>query len=135
MAAPTPHRSTHELGFTVALSAEPAFAETAGALAARAGDYAGCASDDARRLGDAVREVFAKIASGSALADLIDVVVQGNERLVRVDVWCAAGTDMASRLAGPSAIDPVATLVDRVEFGHEGSRCYCRLTQQIRPSR
>lgn len=130
-----PQGSKHQLGFTVALSADPAFAETAGALAARAGDYAGCASDDARRLGDAVREVFAKIASGSALADLIEVVVQGNARLVRVDVWCAVGTNLAQRLAGPSEIDPVSTLVDRVELGHEGTRCYCRLTQQIRPSR
>lgn len=135
MAGPSPRDGKHELGFTVALTADPAFADTAGALAARAGDYAGCASDDARRLGDAVREVFAKIAAGGTLAELIEVVVQGNERLVRVDLWCAAGTDLPQRLAGPSDIDPVATLVDRVEVGHEGGRCYCRLTQQIRPSR
>lgn len=135
MAVPPPPDGHHDLSFSLSLSAEPAFADTAGALAARAGDFAGCAADDARRLGDAVRTVFARLVGGEPLAGLVDVVVHGTGRLVRVEVWCGAGVDVAQRLGPNGGPDPVSALVDRVEVGADGPRGYCRLTQQIRPAR
>lgn len=135
MAAPTPVDGVRDLSFSVSFSCEPAFADAAGALAARAGDYAGCAADDARRLGDAVRAVFTRIVAVEPVSGVVDVQVHGTERLVRIEVWCRAAADLAQRLGGDDGADPLSALVDRVEFGTDGARGYCRLTQQIRPAR
>lgn len=135
MAASTPHEERRDLAFAVSLSAEPAFGDTAGALAARAGDYAGCASDEARRLGDAVRAVFERMVAGEPYTGQVDVVVHGTDRLVRVELWCSCGRGLEQRLASLDDPDPVRTLVDRVEIGVDGPREFCRLTQQIRPAR
>ncbi|MCU0256829.1 MAG: hypothetical protein MUF60_08785 [Vicinamibacterales bacterium] len=133
--AASPHDGVRALSFSVSLSAEPAFADTAGALAARAGDYAGCAADDARRLGDAVRTVFGTVVAGEPYTDVVEVIVHGTDRLVRIEVWCASGATLVQRMAANGGPDPVSALVDRVEFGTDGPRGYCRLTQQIRPAR
>ena len=135
MAAPLPDDGPRDLAFSVSLSAEPAFAEAAGALAARAGDYAGCAADDARRLGDAVRAVFEQAAAGAPPASIVDLTVHGTARVVQVEVRCCGGADLAQRMGTDGGADPVSALVDRVEYGVDGPRCYCRLTQQIRSAR
>ena len=130
--------ASQDLSFSVTLSAEPAFAETAGALAARAGDFSGCPSDDARRLGEAVQEAFARVAATAEVAEQVQLVVHGTPRIVRIDLCCtppAAGADLETRIAGDPHGEPIRSLVDRVEFGKEGGACYCRLTQQVRPSR
>lgn len=133
--AALPHDGVRDLAFAVSLSAEPAFADTAGALAARAADYAGCAADDARRLGDAVRAVFTKVVTGEPYTGVVEVNVHGTARLVRIEVWCPGGAALVERMAANGGPDPVSALVDRVEFGTDGARGYCRLTQQIRPAR
>jgi hypothetical protein len=127
-----------DLDFSVTLSAEPAFAETAGALAARAGDFSGCPADDARRLGEAVREAFARLAATAAVADHFQLVIHGSPRLVRIDLCCdvaEAGSGLEGRLAGQAHGEPIRDLVDRVEFGTDRGATYCRFTQQVRPSR
>jgi hypothetical protein len=129
---------THDLNFSVTLSAEPAFAETAGALAARAGDFAGCPADDARRLGEAVREAFARLAATATAAQHLQLVVQGSPRLVRIDLCCSAaeaGAGLEARLEGPESAEPIQSLVDRVEFGTAHDAVFCRFTQQVRPTR
>jgi hypothetical protein len=138
MSEAIPSARAQELNFSVTLSAEPAFAETAGALAARAGDFAGCPADDARRLGEAVREVFAQLAETGVLKNELQMVVHGSPRLVRIDLCCAAadvGAGLEARLATHGVGEPIRSLVDRVEFGAEGNAAYCRLTQQVRPER
>lgn len=135
MAASTPPDGVRDLTFSVSFSCEPAFADAAGALAARAGDYAGCAADDARRLGDAVRAVFEKVVAGEPHTGVLDLRVHGTDRVVRVEVWCQGTADLAQRLGSNGGADPVSALVDRVEIGADGARGFCRLTQQIRPAR
>lgn len=135
MASPTPFDGVRDLTFSVSFSCEPAFADAAGALAARAGDYAGCAADDAKRLGDAVRAVFEKIVAGEPYTGTVDLIVHGTGRVVRVEVWCQGIADLVQRLDNNGAADPVSALVDRVEIGADGPRGYCRLTQQIRAAR
>jgi hypothetical protein len=133
--APATSRS-HDLSFSVTLSAEPAFADSVGALAARAGDFAGCPADDARRLGDAVREVFARLAGCVPVTEHLAVTVHGDARLVRVDVRCefAGAQDLEQRIDGDGG-PPIRSLVDRVEFGADGASRFCRITQQVRPAR
>jgi hypothetical protein len=134
---PSPSGS-QDLSFSVRLSAEPAFAETAGALAARAGDFSGCPADDARRLGEAVREAFSRLATTATIADEVELVVHGTPRIVRIDLCCAqasATPDLEARIASLEHGEPIRALVDRIEFGKEGGACYCRFTQQVRPTR
>jgi hypothetical protein len=126
------------LDFSVTLSAEPAFAETAGALAARAGDFSGCTADDARRLGDAVRQVFARLAATATVAEHLELVIHGGPRIVRIDLCCSgpgAGPGLEARVSGLPDVEPIHALVDRVEFGDSGGSAFCRLTQQVRPAR
>ena len=138
MADVPPATRAQELNFSVTLSAEPAFAETAGALAARAGDFSGCPADDASRLGEAVREAFSRLAATAVVADHFELVVHGSPRLVRIDLCCApdaAGAGLEARLAPPPHGEAIQELVDRVEFGADGGAAYCRFTQQVRPVR
>lgn len=138
MSEATPSTNAQELTFSVILSAEPAFADTAGALAARAGDFSGCPADDARRLGEAVREAFSRLATTATIANHLQLIVHGSPRLVRIDLCCAAaeaGAGLEARLAGQEHGEPIRALVDRVEFGTESGAAYCRFTQQVRPTR
>jgi hypothetical protein len=127
---------TEDLNFSVTLSAEPAFADTAGALAARAGDFSGCTPDDARRLGDAVREVFARLAATTTVSEHLELVIHGSARLVRIDLCSGdTGAGFEARVTSKDDVEPIHALVDRVEFGGGSGSAFCRLTQQVRPAR
>jgi hypothetical protein len=118
------------------MSREPAFLGAAEALIARVGEQAGCAPEDARRLGQAVRRALGGLISESE-GDQFDVAFTATSRVARVDV-SSQGVPANGQ---PSLQDTLSTsgdaaamgrLVDRVEFGREGDREYCRLTQQVR---
>ena len=130
------------LSLTLYISRQTAFLGTAEALVARAGEHAGCASDDARRLGQAVRQALGGLIAHT-LADgghaEIEVAVKGNGRLLKVDVVCPGGAggtvSVEEALTGRGDDAVMRRLVDRVEFGRDGDRQYCRLTQQVRAAR
>jgi hypothetical protein len=118
------------------ISPQPAFLDAAEALTERVGGYVGCPPDDARRLGLAVRRTLGRAfaaANGQAPGSF-DVAYRGNGRLLRVDVSCAAapgGFSLESMVTGADEASTVRELVDRVEFGHDGERQFCRLTSRI----
>jgi hypothetical protein len=121
------------------MSAQPAFLDTAEALTERVGGYVGCAPDEARQLGQAVRRALGRCfsaANGQTPPESFDVAYRGNGRVLRVDVSCVAGGfSLESRVTGSDEGSVVRELVDRVEFGQEGDRQFCRLTRQIRTGR
>jgi hypothetical protein len=130
-----------EMAMVFTISTQPAFLEAAEALTERVGGYVGCPPDDARKLGQAVRCALGRAfaaENGQATPASFDVAYNGNGRLLRVDVCCVSpsgGFSLESRVTGEDEASTVRALVDRVEFGREGDRQFCRLTRQIRPAR
>jgi hypothetical protein len=116
------------------VTATPAFFSIVEALTARIGEFAGCATTDAGRLGQAVRLVFESVRTGASAEGEVDLDFRGNGRLLHVDVRCdgqaAAGL---MELQNGDGAARLRSLVDRseVQAGADGARC--RLTQQIRP--
>ena len=130
------------LSLTLTMSCEPALIGAAEALVARMGEQAGCAADDARRLGQAVRRALGGLIGHPGPPPnpgQFEVAFVATSRVARVDLWCACtsadgtATTMHDRLAAGGDDETMRKLVDRVEFGRQGEREYCRLTQQVRP--
>ena len=128
------------LALTLTVSREPAFLGAAEALIARVGEQAGCAPEDARRLGQAVRRALGGLIARSGSepeGDQFDVAFTATSRVARVDVSSpgepANGQpSLQDALSASGDVAAMGRLVDRVEFGREGDREYCRLTQQVR---
>jgi hypothetical protein len=141
MADESPRPARPSLSLTLFVSREPAFLGAAEALVARAGEHAGCSSEDARRLGQAVRHAVGGLmeqAPDPQSPSNIEVAVLANGRLLRVDIACIrpdGATSVEEAFADHGRDALVRTLVDRVEFGRDGDRQYCRLTQQVRSGR
>jgi hypothetical protein len=130
-----------DMTVVLTISSQPAFFEAAEALTERVGGYAGCPPEDARKLGMAVRRTLGRAfaaGEGQTPPASFDVVYIGNGRVLRVDVACVAapgGFSLESSVTGTDQAATVRELVDRLEFGREGERQFCRLTRQIRATR
>ena len=129
------------LALSCTVSSQPAFAAAAAALTVRVGEQAGCAADDAARLGRAVREALdgAILAADASRPQAFDLTFHGTSRVVRVDVAVAPAVNgrqpafsFEETLNGHGRTPTIEGLVDRVEFGQENGRSFCRLTHRIR---
>lgn len=129
------------LALTLTMSCEPALIGAAEAFVARMGEQSGCAADDARRLGQAVRRALGGLIGQPGpkpTPGQFELAFLATPRVARVDLWCACtaangtATTMHDRLAASGDDEAMRKLVDRVEFGRQGEREYCRLTQQVR---
>jgi hypothetical protein len=137
--SPQPARSG--LSLTVTVSSQAAFVPTLQALAERIGAYAGFRTEEARHfaqaVGRALVDAFNHLGPDNP-PDAFEIVFQGTDRLLRVDMSCKgplpAGVTLEQLLGGPAAVDDLRRLVDRVEFGQAEGAPYCRITQQIRDS-
>ena len=131
------------LPLTCTLSTHEALVDAAQAVAARTAELAGCAADDADKLGAAMRTALEALISQVPAARRpceLEVAFSGTERVLRVELSCdtAAGDDglaLEQVLGEGEAGQRLRGLVDRVEFGREGPRQSCRLTRQIKRPR
>lgn len=130
--------AAHSLSYTV--STHPALADAAEAVTVRMAEISGCSEADARGLGEAVGHALAGIAGAASEGGRpgeLDLAFGANDRLVRVDLSCpvpaeAGGFSLEAALGAGAAAEAMRVLVDRVEFGTDGARQYCRLTRQIK---
>lgn len=120
------------------VSADAFFVDTARDVGARIGEVAGCDSDHAARLGQAIEWVLKAVAARSSAATPreIDVAFLGTGRLLRVELSCAASGEAAAFsleevLTASGCAEALHDLVDRIEFRREADRQICRLTRQI----
>lgn len=137
------HDAPADFAFTFVLSGHPAFARAAGALAARVGRHVGCGPDDAAHLGDAVGRVLGDAvarSAGNGHAPRFEVLFRGTDQMLRVLVSLADdppgnGFSFEETLVASGGDGPLRALVDRVEYGADGVRPFCRLTRRVRPVR
>jgi hypothetical protein len=79
-------------------------------------------------------------ASGNGHAGRLEVAFRGTGQAVKVLVSVAEGQSAGAfsfeeALAASGGDAPVRALVDRLEYGADGTRPYCRLTRRVRPAR
>jgi hypothetical protein len=137
------HDARADFAFSFVLSGHPAFARTAGVLAARVGRYVGCGAEDAAHLGDAVGRVLGDAvarSSGNGNAPRFEVLFRGTDQAVKVLVSVAEGQpdtgfSFEDALVASGGDGSVRALVDRVEYGADGARSFCRLTRRVRLGR
>jgi len=143
MADAVPRTDAGPVALTLTLSSEPAFLGTTEALVTRLGEYAGCAPEASRRLGQAVRRLLALLidrARAATTSPQFEVAFAANERVVRIDLRYARGTEPAEPsfedVLGSEGADPgLQKLVDRLEVAREDGRPCLRFTQQVRAGR
>lgn len=137
------HDAPADFAFSFVLSGHPAFARTAGVLAARVGRHVGCAPDDAAHLGEAVGRVLGDAvarSAGNGHAPRFEVLFRGTDQMLKVLVSLADGQprdgfSFEEALVASGADGSIRGLVDRVEYGADGARPFCRLTRRVRPVR
>lgn len=131
------------LPLTCTLSTHEALVEVAQAVAARTAELAGCMVDDAEKLGTAIRTALEALISQVPAVRRpgeLEVAFGGTERILRVDLSYdtapgADGIPFEQLLGEGEAGQKLRGLVDRVEFGRDGTRQSCRLTRQIKRPR
>jgi len=131
-----------DLAVRVTVSGDAALIETVSAVAARIGEFAGCAAGEAATFGEAVGHAVGGVAQSTPAGGpqrLVDIDFQSNGRLLSVDMSCqgdeAGGFPLEETLAAHGDDVAMRGLVDRVEFARTGDRQVCRLTRQIRATR
>jgi len=140
MTEAAPRTDGDPVALTLTLSSEPAFVGPIEALVARLGDYAGCAPDASKRLGQAVRRTLGLLIARAraTTSPQLEVACAANERVVRIDLRLARGAEppeppFEDLLTADGA--GLQKLVDRIEIVREDGRSCCRITQQVRAGR
>lgn len=109
--------------FNLSIPADARFIETVRDLAVRVAEYAGYGASEATEIARAVEGIAARAIHESDDGP-VDVRFRREAGMLEVSLFY-------SRELAHNAAEPLRPSMDRVEFGRDGSRHFCRMTREL----